>query len=139
MLLTFDILKASLPELNSRRYTAEDFWQVTTQKRCEVYERKLKKKGYYATNGREHYIFLKHRLRELAWLEAAFHEMIHLLVHHPCHFLKRRHQTEASAFALIAMFPEKDLPELVSQWDQLDEFTHFLLYKRLQILERYGI
>lgn len=139
MLLTFRILKNSLPELNNRRYTSADFWNVTTAKKCEVVEMRLKKKGYYLTNGRENYIFLKYRLRELAWLEAAFHEMIHLLVHHPCKFLHQRHQKEARAFALIAMFPQKDLPRLAAEFGQLDDFTQFLIYKRFKILKDYGL
>lgn len=139
MLLTFDILKNALPDLNRRRFTADDFWQITDARQCEVFELRLKKKGYYLTDGRENYIFLKCALRELAWLEAAFHEMIHLLVHYPCKFLYRRHQTEARAFALIAMFPKDDLPQIVREMSSFDEFTQYLIYKRLQILDRYGL
>jgi Zn-dependent peptidase ImmA (M78 family) len=140
MLLTFDILKTNyLPDLNRRKYTADDFWQITSKKQCAVFEMRLRKKGYYATNGRENYIFLKYRLRELAWLEAAFHELIHLLIHHPCKFLHRKHQKEARAFALIAMFPKDELPQIVAEFGTFDEFTQYLIYKRLKILDKYGL
>jgi len=141
MLLAFQLLKNGfLPDLNERSHTSDDFWHITDRKKCEVFEMRLRKKGYYITNGRdEDYIFLKYRLRELAWLEAAFHEMIHLLMHIPIKYLHRRHQKEARAFALIAMFPQKDLPRLVADYAHLDEFTQYLLYKRLKILKDYGL
>ena len=139
MILTFHLLKKWLPELNSRRYTAEDFYSIVNRKECDVVEMHLKRKGYYVTNGKEDYIFLKNRLRELAWLQAAFHEMIHLLMHVPCKFLKRRHEREAQVFALIAMFPEHELPQLVLEYDTFDPFTQFLIRKRLKVLQRYGL
>ena len=127
-------IKYYLPDLNERRLLASDFWSICDRQRCQVFEIPLENGGYYLTNGRDDYIFLSLYMREFIWLETAFHEMIHLLLHYPADFLLQKQQNEARALALIAMMPQKDLPALAREYDQLDTDLQFLFHKRLQVL-----
>lgn len=134
MYFAFTRVKYYLPEFNERRLVANDFWSVCDRQNCEVFEIPLENGGYYLTNGTDDYIFLNSYLREFIWLETAFHELVHLLLHYPAKFLLQKQQNEARACALIAMMPQKDLARLASEYDELGPDLQFLFRKRLEVL-----
>lgn len=139
MNLAYSRLKEFLPELNERTHTPRDFWRQIERTGANVVHKAQKKRGYYATNGKEDYIFLAQDLADELWLEAAFHEMVHLILHFPCAFLFSKQQTEARSLALIALLPQTDLPRLVRIYAHLETGEQLLVYERLKVLEFYNL
>jgi Zn-dependent peptidase ImmA (M78 family) len=106
MRLSFHKLLDTLPELNKKNHTPEDFWQVCGEKKIIVRERPFRKKGYYVPDlVAGDCIFINSRLKNYRWLEVALHEMFHALLHFPSPFLAGKQQFEANAFTVMALCP----------------------------------
>lgn len=103
MNLSLPKLTRVLPALNKRVLTESDFWQVCAAREIEVVERRMNKKGYYVPHQCGDLIFIDSRLKSFYWLEVAYHELFHALLHYPAPFLSGKHQFEADAFMIMAL------------------------------------
>jgi Zn-dependent peptidase ImmA (M78 family) len=139
MMLSYIRIKEIIPAFNERPLTPEDFFYLTAENDIFVSEIKLKKRGYHVWEEGEDFIFIKHSLRGLKWLETAFHELFHAVLQIPTKYLHCRQQIEANAFALIALIPQK----LLTSYQFLEEnpttYAHWLFKERKRVFFLYGI
>jgi Predicted Zn peptidase len=92
-------------------------------------------------------IFLDKNLKGYEFLFIAFHELAHALLHESTepvsvsfyNQFETRHEAEAEAVALVALFPTRRLKELEDELIYADEFAAFLIKKRLEIFKQTGI
>jgi len=107
---TCNRLKLTFPTLNEREQTVDDFYLAADLRQVEIFEARLKRRGYWAFDleERQDYIFLKKEINKLKWLETALHEMFHAC---GCN------EFEANAFRLVALIP---LPLLADKWCWLE-------------------
>jgi hypothetical protein len=120
-----------------KSHSAKDFWRIVESLPVYISEIYLKKPGYYAVIDvppRIDFIFLKYNPAYYQWLEAAFHELVHFFLHHPCDGTVCKDQREAEELALILMIAERDLPRLVLEYSWQVEEKQMLIYRRLKVL-----
>ncbi|HEX8708837.1 MAG TPA: ImmA/IrrE family metallo-endopeptidase [Pyrinomonadaceae bacterium] len=133
---------------NSRTLTEKDFWALCKKHGVEVYEnsgKHMKWKGVYTVLDGIPTIIIDPRLKGLERLWTLFHELGHHLLHSPetCFFSDstvHKAQSEANAFAAIALIPEKYVRQ-VPLWDvyDVDEFAAKLFQIRLGVFDLYKI
>lgn len=128
MKLSFPKIIEAFPEFNRRAHTPLDFWQTIERRSIDVLERKQKKRGYYAADvvvG--DFIFIDSRLKSFLWLDVAYHELTHALLHIPSPFLADKHQFEAKAFSLMMICPVSEL-DAGSEMRQAAKYNHVARY-----------
>jgi hypothetical protein len=132
--------------IGSRALTDTDFFQICESEGTEVYFSDRRYAFFFTIpdEGDLKVIVLPKRLKGLRFLFAAFHELAHCLLHAghdpSIAFLKgrdRRHECEADAVALIALFPSP-LPE-DAQFPIEGRFAKKLWKERQRLCLRYGI
>lgn len=170
MLLALAMIKRLIPEWNERPLTEADFWRICRRlkgdRKVKVHEIPLSVPGFYMSSpyGGAH-IYINSKLRGMAWLLAAFHELGHHLMHAPpdvtvAYFYQQKPDTkedkEADAFSTISVLPEPLLRRLLAEnaseylaSGQVDEdgevtancygFTMKLIKERLKVLETYSL
>lgn len=130
MKLALAKLKRLIPELDKRPLTARDFFRICRRERIKVFEIPLSVPGFYVVCKGKAYIYLNCRLRGVAWLLAAFHELGHHFLHAPpfatvalFYQLKpdTRQEKEAQAFAITAVIPEPLMKELLASGEYVED------------------
>jgi Zn-dependent peptidase ImmA (M78 family) len=131
---------------NKRPLTEKDFWAICKKEGIEVFEddtKYMRWKGVYTIIDDTPVIILNAKLAGLERLWTMFHELGHHLLHSPetCFFSDstvHKAQSEANAFAAIALIPEKAVRQM-PLWElyELDEFSVKLFQIRLEVFENY--
>jgi Zn-dependent peptidase ImmA (M78 family) len=131
---------------NKRPLTEKDFWALCKQYGIDIVEddtKHMKWPGIYTVIDDVPTIILKANLKGLERLWAMFHELGHHLLHTPetCFFSDstvHKVQSEANAFAAIALIPEKVVRQ-TPLWElyDVDEFAVKLFQIRLEVYEQY--
>ena len=122
----------TFPKLNERQLTVDDFYTVAGQFEIEIFELKLRRRGYalFDYQTKEDFIVLKKGMNELMFLETIWHEWAHT---------QGLNEFEANAFRLIAMIP---LPKLLDYSWLEENPTHYaykLWKERRRVYFFYGI
>ncbi|MDQ3918113.1 MAG: ImmA/IrrE family metallo-endopeptidase [Acidobacteriota bacterium] len=125
MILALATIKRLIPEWNERPLTAADFYRLCRRFKVKVHSIPLRVPGFYMYSRRYGaHIYVNSKLRGVAWLLAAFHELGHHLMHTPpdvtvAFFYQLRPNTkedrEADAFAYTALLPEPLLRRLLTE------------------------
>ncbi len=136
---------------NKRPLNTQDFYRICRRERVRVHELPLRVAGFYMVIKGKPHIYLNNRLRGLAWLQAAFHELGHHLLHAPvpgsstaAYFYQltpnTKEEKQAEAFAAVALIPELLLRKN-STWELQEEYGYpsELLWLRREIYERYKV
>lgn len=131
---------------NKRPLTEKDFFAICKKEGVEVIEEDsedMRWHGIYTVVLGVPFIVIDARLKGLERLWAMFHELGHHLLHSPdtCFFsesTQHKAQSEANAFAAIALIPEKVVRQM-PLWElyELDEFAVKLFQIRLEVFEAY--
>lgn len=131
---------------NKRPLTEKDFWAICKKERILVIENDtdyMQWNGIYTVMLGIPTIILNAKLKGLERLWTMFHELGHHLLHSPetCFFSDstiHKAQSEANAFAAIALIPEKVVRQM-PLWElyELDEFAVKLFQIRLEVYEAY--
>lgn len=135
---------------NERPFTRRDFYRLCRRNKIKVVEMPLQVPGFLMVVRGKAYIQLNSRLRGLAWLEAALHELGHYYLHTPptstvAYFFRlkpdSKEEHEADAFASVALLPEAKLRRMLKisaeEWEP--GFTKEMIEFRLKVLETYGV
>lgn len=133
---------------NERPLTEADFYRLCRRYKITVFEMPLSIGGFYYQYKGGDYIALDCRLTGKMQLHVMFHEFAHYLMHVPnanetASFhgrgRKTRKEQEADRFALVALIPRGVL-EMRSVDELIDEgFGPDMVWKRIEVYERYGI
>lgn len=140
MHLTNSILQDRVPTFNQVSHFDYEFHTILDQYKCQYAELKLKQNGYYLTNKKSNYIFINKKLRDAAKLEAKLHELVHLIIDHPCEFLASKQELHAQIFSLVFLIPKADIIEYSQlKLSEIDYRLHPFLKARWRIYETYKI
>lgn len=107
-------IKRYIPHWNESPLTEADLYRLCRKLKVKIIEIPLSVPGFFMQVGNKRLLYLNSRLRGVAWLHAALHELGHALLHTPptgtvAYFFrlppnsKREH--EAEVFAAIALIP----------------------------------
>ena len=134
---------------NKRVPTDLDFYRLCRQRRVKIVEMPLRVPGFYMVCKGRRFIALDSKMRGVRWLETAFHEIAHDLLHAPpgvtislfCGFKgDSKTEFEARAFAACAVMPEPLLRTLLtSPPEDFGDYTREMLEFRLKVLHTYHI
>ena len=148
MKLLADRFKRKVRGLNSRALTERDFYVICEREGIYVAEddsEDMKWNGIYTIIDGVPVIIIKASLRGLERLWTMFHELGHHFMHTPstCFFSAatlEKHQSEANAFAAIALIPVKVVRQ-IPLWElyDIDEFSTKLFQIRLEIFALYKV
>jgi Zn-dependent peptidase ImmA (M78 family) len=135
---------------NKRPLTEEDFFRICRRERIAVQEMPLSVRGFYGVCKARRFIALDSKMRGVARLFTAYHELGHHFLHAPkatmqvnyFHLREEpRVKLEADAFAAVALLPEPKLRRMLSipveEWEP--GFTAEMIEFRLKVLELYRI
>jgi Zn-dependent peptidase ImmA (M78 family) len=133
---------------NRKPLTEDDFFALCLRKKITVVEMPLETNGfYYCVKGR-HFIAVDSRLEPYKKLLVMFHEFAHYLMHAPdsgvtanFHGIgrKTRKESEADAFALCALMPEKWISEgTIYRIADEDGIPPWMVIERLQVHKNMG-
>lgn len=149
MNLILEKLKSKLFQLNKRIHGEADFYRLCRKEKIDVHEIPLRENihGYYSNYRGKSYIILNSRMDRDKWLEVAFHELGHHYLHAPVpstvffdsQSLSSRQETEAQAFALLALIPFSLLEQFEENPSLLDDYAASLIEQRLKLFEVLGI
>lgn len=130
MKLALAKLKRCVRDLDKRPLTSVDFYRLCRREKIKVIEIPLSVPGFYVVCKGKAYIYLNNRLRGIAWLLAAFHELGHHFLHAPpfatvalFYQLKpdTKQEKEAQAFAIIALIPEPLMRKLLASGEYTED------------------
>ena len=149
MNLSLETLKKHLPRLNEKIYGETDFYRLCRREKIKVYELPLQETifGYYSNYRGKAYIILNSRLDKTKRLEVGYHELGHHLLHAPVpesvffdsQRLSNKQETEAQAFALLALVPATLLKQIEESPSLLDDYPADLIGQRLKLWQDCGI
>jgi len=163
MYLSYIRLRKFIPLLNVRPLTEADFYAMTDRLGIKVHMMPLEVNGYYLPYRKqvkrgplkgkvemEPHIHINQALTGYYWLETAYHELVHYLLHLPlyagdaqfsrllsktrCRILSKQ-EHEARSLALIALIPSC----LLTDWDLLSEYADEMIERRVRVWKDYRI
>jgi Zn-dependent peptidase ImmA (M78 family) len=113
---------------NERSFTWEDFEEICRELGIKIVFSEFIEEGMYLIRRGYKVIALNSRLHGFLLLWVAFHELAHVLLHHPAmqHFARGTEDkidAEANAIASAAIIPESSLRKIANN-DFFEEFLY---------------
>lgn len=140
MILVFQKLKTIFPELNRAAISPKRIFEVFEKMKVVYVELPLERNGYYISDTKKDYVFLKSAMSQMLFHEVLAHETAHAFTSTPAaRFLLWRFEIEAEALSLIMMMPLADLARLNRIKNQLDDESYDLLMRRNKIKSLWGL
>lgn len=149
MNLILSRLLKSIPHLNSRELTEDDFHKLCRKERVVLAEMPLKPHlyGYYTNMKGKAVIILNRNLPKTRWLEVAFHELGHHYLHAPVpksvffdsQNLTQRQELEAQTLALLALLPKSTLRKIEQEPDLIFDYPLHLIEERIRLFRDFQV
>lgn len=142
-------LVKSIPQLNRRELTEDDFYKLCRKEKIILGELPLQETifGYYTNHAGKSYIIINSKLPKFRWLEVAFHELGHHYLHAPVtqsvffnsNKLFPKQEQEAQILAVLALIPLPVLQKIEEDPDIMFDYPLHLIEERIKIFKEHGI
>ena len=135
---------------NRRPLSEDDFFRICRREKIAVQEMPLSVRGFYGVCKGRRFIALDSKMRGVARLFTAFHELGHHFLHAPkataqVNYFHLREEPkvkfEADAFAVVSLLPEPKLRRMLTTLEEEWEpgYTAEMIEFRLKVLATYGV